>query len=64
MIGQEGDGFLPIAEAAKVQGVSEDEVLDMLHRGLLECHVEHGFLAVRPAVVSVTVGMASMPIER
>lgn len=48
-----GDGFLPLAEAAKTLGLSEAETLDVCARGLVEGDDRGGFLYVRPAIVSV-----------
>jgi hypothetical protein len=47
------DGFLPVARAAAVMGVSEVEVVEMAGRGLLEQRDVDGKVFIRPAVVTV-----------
>jgi len=44
------DGFLPLGEAARVQGCTEAELLALIRRGLIEVN-ERGH--ARPAIVSV-----------
>lgn len=47
-----GDGFLPLADAARTLALSEAETLEMCGRGLLEAEERGGLLYVRPAIVS------------
>lgn len=52
-LGGRGDGFMPLADAAEVLGLTDVETLDACRRGLLEADERGSFLYVRPAIVSV-----------
>lgn len=45
-------GYLPLADAAEQMGLSEDETVERVGRGLLEALDAGGALLVRPAIVS------------
>ena len=46
----EAEGFLPLADAARVMGISEEEVAELVRLGLLEAEPPN---LVRPALVAV-----------
>jgi len=49
-----GDGFLPLATAADVLGLSEDQTLDACRRSLFEWDEREDSFYVQPAIVHTT----------
>jgi hypothetical protein len=47
------DGFLPLRDAAREQGVDERALRRLIARGLIEARERDGVLVARPAIVSV-----------
>jgi hypothetical protein len=47
-------GFLPLAEAAELMDVSEDDIVEMVNRGHLSAELRGTTVFVQPAVVSIT----------